>query len=550
MSSRSSSETRPLLHGQPTPTRAVQHPALTKKPSGADLAWVLAGLWSAVFLGALDGTIVATLMTPIGSHFQKSNQASYIGTSYLLSVCCFTPLYGRLSDILGRRGAMLLALTLFGLGTILCGLAPSMEALIAARAIAGMGGGGVMTVSSVAVTDLIPLKQRGLYQGLANILFGLGAGIGGPLGGWLNDTFGWRSAFLFQIPVLVFSFVLVLLKVSIEMPIEVKQQSLYARIRRMDFFGSVTLVGTVGSLLLGFSLKSSENLMWSDPLICGLFIASAVFGFLFVLVESLWAPYPVMPLRLITQRTPLAVSFANLFASMSAFSMYFTAVRLASSANAGLHLLPHSVALSTGSVFAGWIMRRTGKLYTLTLVSVLMTVMASLLVVQWRDASATWHLWLDIVPQGFGMASLITSTLIAMIAGVTKGDVAVATGITYLFRTTGQVLGVSLSGAVLQAVLLQKLRERIQGPGAAEIISSIRHSTDIIETLEPELKRAAISSYADALRVVFICQVACNVIAFLWCLPIQENPLPGTHEEQEAQFRRNQADQNRRDSEA
>lgn len=560
MSSRPSSETRPLLHGQPTPNRAVQHaalhPPLTQKPSGADLAWVLAGLWSAVFLGALDGTIVATLMTPIGSHFQKSNQASYIGTSYLLSVCCFTPLYGRLSDILGRRGAMLLALTLFGLGTILCGLAPSMEALIAARAIAGMGGGGVMTVSSVAVTDLIPLKQRGLYQGLANILFGLGAGIGGPLGGWLNDTFGWRSAFLFQIPVLVFSFVLVLLKVSIEMPIEVKQQSLYARIRRMDFFGSVTLVGTVGSLLLGFSLKSSENLMWSDPLIYGLFIASAVFGFLFVLVESRWAPYPVMPLRLITQRTPLAVSFANLFASMSAFSMlynvplYFTAVRLASSANAGLHLLPHSVALSTGSVFAGWIMRRTGKLYTLTLVSVLMTVVASLLVVQWRDASATWHLWLDIVPQGFGMASLITSTLIAMIAGVTKGDVAVATGITYLFRTTGQVLGVSLSGAVLQAVLLQKLRERIQGPGAAEIISSIRHSTDIIETLEPELKQAAISSYADALRVVFICQVACNVIAFLWCLPIQENPLPGTHEEQEAQFRRNQADQNRRDSEA
>lgn len=122
---------------------------------------------------------------------------------------------------------------------------------------------------------------------------------------------------------LVFSFVLVLLKVSIEMPIEVKQQSLYARIRRMDFFGSVTLVGTVGSLLLGFSLKSSENLMWSDPLIYGLFIASAVFGFLFVLVESRWAPYPVMPLRLITQRTPLAVSFANLFASMSAFSMVY-----------------------------------------------------------------------------------------------------------------------------------------------------------------------------------------------------------------------------------
>ncbi|PSR73635.1 hypothetical protein PHLCEN_2v10554 [Hermanssonia centrifuga] len=134
------------------------------KVSKTDLAWVLAGLWSAVFLGALDGTIVATLLAPIGSYFNESNRSSYIGTSYLLSVCCFTPLYGRLSDILGRKGAMLLALSLFGVGTLLCGLAPSMDSLIAARAIAGMGGGG---------------------------LFGLGAGLGGPLGGWMNDSFGW-----------------------------------------------------------------------------------------------------------------------------------------------------------------------------------------------------------------------------------------------------------------------------------------------------------------------------------------------------------------------
>lgn len=180
-------ETRPLLNGhsqsyQSTPPGDGE-PSPAKKPSNdvskGDLAWVLAGLWSAVFLGALDGssdanlapvqaelshafagTIVATLLTPIGSYFNKSNQASYIGTSYLLSVCCFTPLYGRLSDILGRKGAMLLALSLFGglcslpsivalpdgaflgVGTICCGIAPSMETLIAARAVAGMGGGG------------------------------------------------------------------------------------------------------------------------------------------------------------------------------------------------------------------------------------------------------------------------------------------------------------------------------------------------------------------------------------------------------------------------
>ncbi|KAI0079648.1 vacuolar amino acid permease [Panus rudis PR-1116 ss-1] len=553
---RDPSESSPLLAPSRSSDSLVSYPhspspdpdssAAPNKISRTDLIWVLAGLWSAVFLGALDGTIVATLLAPIGSYFNESNRASYIGTSYLLSVCCFTPLYGRLSDILGRKGAMLLALALFGSGTLLCGLAPSMDALIAARAVAGMGGGGVMTVSSIAVTDLIPLRQRGLYQGMTNILFGLGAGLGGPLGGWMNDTWGWRSAFLLQMPILAFSCLLVIAKVSIRLPDEVQNQSVRTKLRRIDFLGSFTLVCTVGCLLLGLSLKSTEELAWSHPLIWGLLISSVVWCILFILVESRWAPYPVMPMRLVTQRTPLAVSLSNFFGSAAAFSMiyniplYFSAVRLNSSTDAGMHLLPHSVAISSGSVFAGWVMRRTGKLYALTLASSFLTIIAATSVAFWNDNTSEFHLWFDIVPQGLGMASVITTTLIAMIANVGKEDLAVATGITYLFRTTGQVLGVSLSGALLQAILTAKLRERIHGPNAHEIIERIRHSTSIIPELNEQMRHDAVASYADALRVVFICQAAVNVICFLCCLPIQENPLPGTHEEQEAQYRKRQ----------
>ncbi|CCM01688.1 uncharacterized protein FIBRA_03752 [Fibroporia radiculosa] len=492
------SETRPLLQEQDNESyRSVddttleeppqEPPPPTSKVSGSDLAWVLAGLWSAVFLGALDGTIVATLLAPIGSYFNESNRSSYIGTSYLLSVCCFTPLYGRLSDILGRRGAMLLALSLFGMGTFLCGLAPSMDSLIIARTIAGMGGGG---------------------------LFGLGAGLGGPLGGWLNDTFGWRSAFLFQMPILLFSFILVITKVSIELPDEVQQQSLRSKIRRIDFMGSFTLVGTVGCLLLGFSLKSTEELPWSHSVIWGLLCASVVFCVMFILTETYYSPYPVMPMRLVKQRTPLAVSLACFFGSAAAFStlynvpLYFSAVRLNTSTDAG-------EAASFAPLFA-----------------------AAVLICFWNDNTPSFDLWFDIVPQGLGMSSVITTTLIAMIASVAKEDLAVATGITYLFRTTGQVLGVSLSGALLQAVLHRKLRERITGPDAIEIIEKIRHSTSIISELSPPLRQAAVSSYADALRIVFICQAAANFFCLLCCIPIQENPLPGTHEEQEAQYRR------------
>ncbi|KAI0637813.1 vacuolar amino acid permease [Trametes polyzona] len=534
---RESDETRPLLHdhhhyphddysatSSRTQSPEPAEPPALNKISRSDLIWVLAGLWSAVFLGALDGTIVATLLSPIGSYFNESNRSSYIGTSYLLSVCCFTPLYGRLSDILGRKGAMLLALSFFGWGTLFCGLAPSMDALIAARAVAGMGGGG---------------RQRGLYQGMTNILFGLGAGLGGPLGGWLNDVLGWRSAFLLQMPILVFSFVLVALKVSIQLPDEIQNQPVRAKLRRIDVLGSFTLVGTVGCLLLGLSMKSTEELPWSHPLIWGLLLASLVFGAAFIWVETCYSPYPVMPMRLIKQRTPLFVSLSNFFGSVAAFSMYFSAVRLNSSTDAGFHLLPHSVAISTGSVFAGWVMRRTGKLYSLTLCSCLLTVVAASLVAMWNENSPAYHLWLDVAPQGFGMASVITTTLIAMIASVSREDLAVATGITYLFRTTGQVIGVSLSGALLQAILTAKLRERIHGPDAAEVRPPLRvmsyreltdapmtHSTTIIPELAPDLRKAAVDSYADALRVVFICQAALNFICFLCCLPIQENPLP------------------------
>ncbi|KAF9246956.1 vacuolar amino acid permease [Melanogaster broomeanus] len=557
MSSRSSSphckETQPLLQHndhdcdqsydsiQSAETSTPEEPPPLNEVSGTDFFWIVSGLWSAVFLGALDGTdqlictVVATLLSPIGSYFNKSEESSYLGTSYLLSVCCFTPLYGRLADILGRKGAMLLGLTLFGSGTIACGLAPSMEMLILARAVAGMGGGGCRpSVTSIAITDLVPLQHRGLYQGMTNILFGLGAGLGGPVGGWINDTWGWRAAFIFQAPLLLISFILVALKVNIKLSDAVESESMSSKLRRIDFVGSFTLVVAVGGMLLGFSLKTTEELPWSHPLIWGLFVLSAIFWVVFVYVEARLAPYPVMPLRLITQRTPLAVSLANLMGSMTAFStlynipMYFSAVRLDTSTNAGLHLLPHSVALSIGSVLAGWSvwMRRTGKLYSLTLTSAALCVLASVLIASWSDQTSTFHLWLDIIPQGFGMASLITTTLIAMIAGVYKEDMAVATGITYLFRTTGQVLGVSLSGALLQSVLLHQLRQRITGPGSSKIIEEIRHSISSIPDLSPSLRNAAVQSYADALRVVFICQIAINVLVFIACIPIEEYPLP------------------------
>ncbi|KAF8305810.1 vacuolar amino acid permease [Cantharellus anzutake] len=497
--------------------------AVSDGPPMSQKAWILFALWSAVFLGALDGTIVATLVAPIGSYFQKAHQASHLGTAYLLSVCCFTPLYGRLSDILGRKGAMLVALTFFGAGTFLCGVAPSMETLIAARAIAGMGGGGVMTVSSISVSDIVPLRRRGLYQGFANVLFGAGSGLGGPLGGFINDRVGWRSAFLLQVPFLAFSFVFVSTTAGLKGPDQALD--LKSKLKRIDYLGSLTLTIGVASLLLGFTLMSTEEFPLSHPGVWGLLVVSAVGLFSFVLMEAYWSSEPLLPMRLFLQRTPFCVAWSNLTMSMTAFSMlynyplYFTAVKLESATGAGLHMVPNSEAY----------MRRTGKYWWLIVYSTAAAVVSSLLIAIWRyPGTPEIEFWVDIIPSGFGMSSHITATLIALISAVGPEEIAVATGISYLFRTTGQVLGVSLSGALTQGLLVAALRKRIKGPDAERIIRKIRHSTSIIPTLEPDVRQKAVDSWASSLRIVFILQAVVALLTLLICLPIQEFDLPTT----------------------
>jgi len=416
-----------------------------------------------------------------------------------------------------------------------------MEWLIAARAVAGMGGGGIMTVSSIVVTDLIPLKQRGLYQGCANILFGAGAGLGGPLGGFLNDRLGWRWAFLIQIPILFISYFIVLFKVNVKLP--TVPQTALEKIKRIDYLGSLTLVLAVGCSLLGISLNTSEELPWSHPAVWGLLVAGGISAVAFVLVEKYVAVQPVMPMRLFTRRTPFFVAMTNLFVSISAFSglynvpLYFSAVRLTTATESGLHLLPNSIALSIGSLFSGWLMRHTGRYFYLNLFGAFLPIVSSAMFATWTSRTSDFHLWFDITPSGFGHSSLITSTLIALIASVDRADLAVATGISYLFRTTGQVLGVSLSSAIVQGLLNKYLHEKITGPGSRELIERIRHSTAVIPTLDPATRQAAVDSYAQALKVVFIFQAVVSCLTLICCLPIQENPLPGSHEEAETQER-------------
>ncbi|KAE8265518.1 hypothetical protein A4X09_0g6625 [Tilletia walkeri] len=530
---------------------------VTEMPPISYLAPILASLWIPVFVASLDSTIVATLLNSISSTFGHSEQSAWLGTSYLLSFAAFSPVYARLCDIIGRKTSILIALTFFTLGTLLCGIAGSMNALLIGRAVAGIGGGGMPTIVSVVMSDLVPLKNRGLLQGITNCVFGVAAGLGGPLGGWMNDTTGWRVAFLVQIPLLAMAYICIIKfvpgaprKTPAQLAVQSDNAPQYQpgfigrtkRILRfivdMDIPGNIALISSIVTILTAVSLMSANDLAISDPKVIALLSIGCVSIVTFVGLE--WScgkresqgAKPVLPLRLLASRTGAGVAGANFFLSIFAFSilyqfpLIFQTVLLQSASVAGLHLIPNSIALSIGSVTAGWYMRKTGRFYWFNLVNAVLLTVASVCISGFDVDTPKWWTYVAIVPSGFGIAAVLTCTLIAAMNTVERKDIAVMTGMTYLFRSNAQVLGVALSGVLLQTILKEQLRQRITGPNADQIISQIRHQASIVPSLSPELRQAAVESYRVALRSVFMGTTVVGLFVIFFCAIIRDEELP------------------------
>lgn len=219
------------------------------------------------------------------------------------------------------------------------------------------------------------------------------------------------------------------------------------------------------------------------------------------------------------------------------FPMLFEVVRGTTASEAGLHLAPNAIALGVGSLFAGWVIRHTGRYYWLCVASAALPVV-SCVAMTFIGQNSGWFLnWTAIIPTGFGTSSLLTSTLIALISSVDRSAMATSTGISYTFRYSGQVVGVASSAALLQSVLTSQLRARITGPDAAQIIAQIRTVSTSIPSLPKHLRIAAIESYTKALHSVFWLNAGVAVVTLIACCFLTEFPLPGTWEEEEASKR-------------
>lgn len=421
-----------------------------------------------VFLAGFDGTIAASTYATIGSSFGAAHLASWITTSYQLTSTAAQPLYGRFSDIFGRKICLLLATAMFGLGCLGSSVSNDMLMLCLTRALTGIGGGGLITMSTIINSDLVPPKQRGMYQAVQNIMMGFGMTSGACLGGSIADSVGWRFGFLLQVPIAAGGFAVactMVHNINYQSQAEPSKQSQW---KQVDFAGSFTLVSGLTLLTAALSLGSMDlSLRSPSTLVC--FIGSVIFLFAFVRVEASTSAKAIMPLFMFQRldRAILLVSNIGLGFTVNGLlflmPLVFQTVLLDSPSTAGFRLLPPSMMAPIGGIATGYIMTRGDYLLSLSrLGQILFLFSVTLLLTLDFDAEG-WKYSASMLPSSFGQGAMYPAGLFAFIRTVEKPEHAVATGTVYLTRSVGGICGIAAVSTVTQTILVSKLNIALRG---------------------------------------------------------------------------------------
>ncbi|RMJ13571.1 hypothetical protein CDV36_006765 [Fusarium kuroshium] len=489
-----------------------------KPPRG--FIWIQLAIMSNVFLYGLDSTITASTYAVISSEFGAANTASWLTTSYLVTSTAFQPLYGRVSDIFGRRLCFFISTITFAAGCLGCGVANNIVFLNCMRALTGFGGGGLMTMATIVNSDMIPFRKRGMYQALQNGIYGFGAIAGASFGGSIADHIGWRWCFLLQVPVSIVAFVIGFLVVANQSGGFSLDSGLGAVWKRVDFSGSLLLVVAVSVQLVGLSLGGNE-LPWTSPWVIGSLVGSVVLFALFLLVEARTSAIPVIPLRLLQGRLPIATQAANVCAGMAAYGylfmlpLFFQVVLLDSATTAGARLAIPSLATPIGGVIAGIIMSRWGRLIALVRTGALLMVVGNALVTSLGFEDSTWKYFVFVFPANLGQGIIYPGILFTSLASFDHADHAVTASTVYLIRSLGTVWGVSVTSAIVQTTLSVRLPDALSEVSDKwTIIDQIRHSVDSIRHLPPDVQLKARLVYYDGLKYAFGASTAVALLGF------------------------------------
>lgn len=504
------------------------------------LRLLVASLFMAAFLAALDTTVVTTLLTVIASDLNSVESISWIVTAYLLSCSAFQPLYGKLSDIFGRKILLLICCVLFAVGCCIC-VTNLLPWLVLGRFVSGCGGSGLTTLGTITLSDLIPLRQRGLYQGLANIFFGLGAASGGIVGGVVSDIWGWKYVFALQVPLAIL--VAVAICAFLHLPnsspgLSATGTKISEKLKRVDLMGAFLLVLALMLLLAATSMGGKE-LAYLLKTFIGMLVASLLLLASFVYIEAFVASEPIIPMTVIAERTVMSASLANWFYSMGVFTNLFyvpvflqTVIGLTAT-QSGERTIPNFFALSLGSLLTGLYMLKTGRYYYLCAAIGLFATLGNCRLFGLNENNSLWIQYTILIPQGLGYSSVLTITLLALIASVPLKDQACTTSIQYTFRATGSTIGVSLASAIFEKVLRDTLRLSVHPlvpdfNEAEKIIRKALEATSYVKHAPEIVQHAIIESYSRACYAAFAFGAIAVLLGFFSSLFMREHVLHET----------------------
>jgi EmrB/QacA subfamily drug resistance transporter len=485
---------------------------------------VFSGLMLGMLLAALDQTIVATALPTITGDLGGLNHLSWVVTAYLLTSTASVPLYGKISDLYGRKRVFQAAIVLFLIGSVISGAAQDMVTLIIARGIQGMGGGGLMALSMIIIADIVSPRERGRYQGYTGAVFATSSVAGPLLGGFFTDSLSWRWIFYINLPLGL---------VALIVTSSVLNIPLARRDHKVDYLGAALLVAGVSALLL-VTVWGGNEYAWTSPTIVTLAVVGIALVVGFILQERRVAE-PILPLRLFRESVFSVGSGISALVGMAMFGatvflpLYFQIVTGTSATRSGLLMLPMVGGLMLTSVASGRIISNTGKYRMFPIAGGAVTTVGLLLLSQLdvdtpRLATA---LYMFVLGCGIGM---MMQTLILVVQNVVPhADMGAATSGVTFFRSMGGAFGVALYGTIMNNRLDHYVPKNVPADVLASLGSpsgnELGQSRQAIEAL-PELARiGVIQSFADSLDVVFLLAVPVAAITFVLAWFLREVPL-------------------------
>lgn len=476
-----------------------------------------------ILLAALDQTIVATALPKIVADLRGFNELSWVVSSYLIATTVTIPLYGKLSDIHGRRQMMMIAIALFLVGSALCGAAQTMNQLIGARVVQGIGAGGLIPLAQAAIADLVPPRERGRYQGFVGAVWAVAAIAGPLLGGTLTDAASWRWIFFINLPVGLIAMVVI----ARTLPARRARTE-----HRLDLAGAATLAAGTTCLLL-VSVWGGTEYAWGSPQVLGVGAAGAALIAAFVVIERR-AAEPLLPLRLFRERIFSVSSLASfvlgalLFGVTIYVPLFVQGVQGGSATNAGVVLIPLAFAWVIISTLSGQLITRFGRYRPFPIAGgVIATAGVTLLALLDADSSQG-SVAFALVVLGLGMGLMWQPYIIATQNAVAMREVGVATAGLVFFRSMGGSFAVAVLGALLTNRLATELVAELGEDGRGLDPNRL---VDGAGRVPAELLAGAQDALASSLHAVFLVLVPLAVVALLCAIALPERSLARSHGE-------------------